>query len=530
MSDKKKCQYFEKCYRKDKNHLAEYLHPRDLKAAAADKTDVKPAMRKEKTVELKDEEVPVKTSLRKRKTHEMSVYDDDTPAEPPAKRVKREKSKTSADKEPAKEDTAKSPTPASEPSPSTSKSPSPGAGKRMRCKYWDKCYRKDKGHKALYVHPGDPDEKQAEKFKEGVAGRTRTAARPKPLHHMDSIDSVLSGGMTLKRTGSVYACTCEEYKGSENFGKAENMKTCSHLVKYLGEDFERVRCELPEKGKKAHIPQHVKISVLLAHKYKDGETNPTNWWMSEKLDGVRAYWNGRCFYSRLGNAFYAPSWFTKDLPKDMHLDGELFGGRKKFQSTVSIVKTPEHPKWNTIKYCVFDAPHLEKEPFEKRMKAIQDQFEKVKPAYAKFVDHEKCRGTDHVDKELARIIALGGEGLMIRKPGSKYERTRSTTLLKIKKFHDAEAIVIGYEPSKSNPGLTGALWVKMACGKKFKVGSGLSNKDRRSPPKKGTIITYKFQELTNSGSPRFPSYVGIRIDMTEPKDAEGVVMVGNDDE
>ncbi|WAR12909.1 DNLI-like protein [Mya arenaria] len=450
MSDKKKCQYFEKCYRKDKNHLAEYLHPRDLKAAAADKTDVKPAMRKEKTVELKDEEVPVKTSLRKRKTHEMSVYDDDTPAEPPAKRVKREKSKTSADKEPAKEDTAKSPTPASEPSPSTSKSPSPGAGKRMRCKYWDKCYRKDKGHKALYVHPGDPDEKQAEKFKEGVAGRTRTAARPKPLHHMDSIDSVLSGGMTLKRTGSVYACTCEEYKGSENFGKAENMKTCSHLVKYLGEDFERVRCELPEKGKKAHIPQHVKISVLLAHKYKDGETNPTNWWMSEKLDGV------------------------------------------------------------------FDAPHLEKEPFEKRMKAIQDQFEKVK-------------GTDHVDKELARIIALGGEGLMIRKPGSKYERTRSTTLLKIKKFHDAEAIVIGYEPSKSNPGLTGALWVKMACGKKFKVGSGLSNKDRRSPPKKGTIITYKFQELTNSGSPRFPSYVGIRIDMTEPKDAEGVVMLAGTD-
>lgn len=58
----------------------------------------------------------------------------------------------------------------------------------------------------------------------------------------------------------------------------------------------------------------------------------------------------------------------------------------------------------------------------------------------------------------------------------------------------------------------------------------LTNKDRRNPPKKGTIITYKFQEYSNSGTPRFPTYVGIRIDMTEPKDAEGVVTEAKDDE
>lgn len=44
--------------------------------------------------------------------------------------------------------------------PTVAKSPAPGA-KRTKCKYWNKCYRKDKGHKALYIHPGDPDEKQA---------------------------------------------------------------------------------------------------------------------------------------------------------------------------------------------------------------------------------------------------------------------------------------------------------------------------------------------------------------------------------
>ena len=83
-----------------------------------------------------------------------------------------------------------------------------------------------------------------------------------------------------------------------------------------------------------------------------------------------------------------------------------------------------------------------------------------------------------------------------------------------------QALVIGHEPSKSNPGTTGALWCRMECGIEFKVGSGLSNKERRSPPKKGSIITYKFQEYTNSGKPRFPSYIGIRIDADGPKDVK----------
>ncbi|KAL4235331.1 hypothetical protein ACF0H5_006966 [Mactra antiquata] len=514
---KEKCKYWDKCFRKEKKHLQMYLHPADEKKSKTD--DVKPELRKQDTLEVKDEEpTEIKPKVKRRKTHEISVYDDDDNDTEAAVATTSKPAKTKEEKM----DTDESP------STSAAASSSSTTVKRTKCKYWNKCYRKDKGHKKLYIHPGDPDEKQAA-TKEGTAGRTRASARPKPLNRLDSLVSVDVGGFKLKRTGSVYECTCSSFTGIKNIGKPDNQKTCTHLMNYLGEDYERVRCDLPEKGKKERIPQHIKVSVLLAHKYQDGETNPTGWWMSEKLDGVRAYWNGRCFYSRLGNAFYAPSWFTKDLPKDMHLDGELFGGRKKFQSTVSIVKTPEHQHWNKVMYCVFDAPHLEKQPFETRMKAIKDYFDKAKPGYAKFVDHEKCTGSGHVDKELKRIIALGGEGLMIREPGSKYERKRSKTLLKIKKFHDAEAIVIGYEPSKSNPGLTGALWVKMANGKKFKVGSGLSNKDRRSPPKKGTIITYKFQEYTNSGTPRFPTYVGIRIDMTEPKDAEGVVTEATDD-
>ena len=62
----------------------------------------------------------------------------------------------------------------------------------------------------------------------------------------------------------------------------------------------------------------------------------TGWWMSEKLDGVRAYWDGKQFLSRLGNRFHAPPWFVEGF-RPTPLDGELWGGRKLFQRTVSIV-------------------------------------------------------------------------------------------------------------------------------------------------------------------------------------------------
>lgn len=64
-----------------------------------------------------------------------------------------------------------------------------------------------------------------------------------------------------------------------------------------------------------------------------------------------------------------------------------------------------------------------------------------RPQYAVNVEQEKCKGKEQVEEELKRVIKLGGEGLMIREPGSKYERRRSHTLLKIKKFYDAEVRV-----------------------------------------------------------------------------------------
>ncbi|KAH6891588.1 hypothetical protein BKA70DRAFT_1119873 [Coprinopsis sp. MPI-PUGE-AT-0042] len=265
--------------------------------------------------------------------------------------------------------------------------------------------------------------------------------------------------------------------------------------------------------------------LLLANKW-DLETgvDPTGWWISEKLDGVRTYYDGKKFWSRLGNAFTPPQWFIDTLPTDVTLDGELFGGRQKFQDTVSIVKTINSPHWKGITFEVFDIPSKASLAFEKRLEILEEFFGESgshKSDHVHIVEHEEARDKDHVLERLKEVEELGGEGLMLRKPGSTYEGTRSSTLLKVKTFYDAEALVTGYVPGKGrNVGVTGALKCKMASGKTFNVGTGLNDKQRKNPPKVGTIIVYRFQELTRDKVPRFPSYVGEAADKTEPKDAD----------
>ena len=239
--------------------------------------------------------------------------------------------------------------------------------------------------------------------------------------------------------------------------------------------------------------------------------------MSEKLDGVRAYWNGKdALVSRGGNEFVAPPWFTSALPQGIPLDGELYCGRGQFQETISIVRSfvPDEERWKTIRYCVFDAPH-ETYEFEQRLTLIHRHKNNI----VEPVKHVVCTGQNHLNEELTRVIALKGEGLMLRQPKSKYEPKRSNTLLKVKKAHDAEAKVIGYTAGKGkNAGKVGALKVQMANGTEFKLGSGLSDKDRDHPPAVGSIVTYTFNELTKGGVPRFPRFLRERKDMKKPRD------------
>jgi DNA ligase-1 len=266
-----------------------------------------------------------------------------------------------------------------------------------------------------------------------------------------------------------------------------------------------------EKDPAAATPENQTPPLLLANVWNPS-IDPTGWWMSEKYDGLRAYWDGQRLWSRKGNLIHAPDYFLAELPRDIALDGELWIGHGKFEETMSIVRseTPDD-RWSRVRYMVFDAPQA-KGTFEQRMKFLRATVSEGN-RFVRIVAQERCLGVTQLLAERDRVVREGGEGLMLRQPESAYEAGRSPTLLKVKPYNDAEATVVAHEPGKGKfAGKLGALRVRTDDGREFSIGSGLSVADRESPPPVGTVITYRFRGLTAKGLPRFPSYLRVRRD------------------
>lgn len=275
----------------------------------------------------------------------------------------------------------------------------------------------------------------------------------------------------------------------------------------------------------ADLERVFKKGVLLAETYEKVQPPPdiTNWWVSEKLDGVRAYWNGRDFFSRNGLLFEAPAWFKVGLPEDTHLDGELWCGREAFERCVGIIKYQKGStasEWKNLVFLCFDAPVVggrEDLPYEERVAAIEAVTQGCE--YARGVNVRRCGGRAHLDELLQSVLAHGGEGLMLREPESQYVRVRSKSLLKVKTFQDAEAKVVGYSKGDRRlSGMLGALQCEMPLsGVRFEVGTGFTDAMRNWLGAKrrwplGSVISYKYQNLTKKGVPRFPVYLRERAD------------------
>ncbi|SCV70186.1 BQ2448_1580 [Microbotryum intermedium] len=268
--------------------------------------------------------------------------------------------------------------------------------------------------------------------------------------------------------------------------------------------------------------------LLLAHKFDGDKIDPKGYWMSEKLDGVRAYWDGHgAMWSRNGKQFIGVTRsFLDKLPREVSLDGEFWLGRDRFDEISGLVRRiePDEEVWKAIKFMIFDIPSLSHLKFKDRHRALASFASPEGPIAV--VAQKECMSINHLYDELERVQAGAGEGLMLRAPGSKYEGRRHKSLLKVKSFYDAEARVIGHEFGTGKYiGVTGSLICEMESGRRFSVGSGLSDAQRSDPPPIGSIITYRFQNLTTSFIPRFPTYQGIRADMDEPKDAFDPEMV-----
>ena len=274
-------------------------------------------------------------------------------------------------------------------------------------------------------------------------------------------------------------------------------------------------CSLAAKEKElsaaAQTTEKQAPNLLLANVWNPS-IDPTGWWMSEKYDGLRAYWDGQKLWSRKGNLIHAPDYFLVELPRDIALDGELWIGYGKFEETASIVRseTPDD-RWKRVHFMVFDAPQA-KGTFEQRMQFLRETVLEGN-RFVRIVAQERCQGVAQLLAERDRVVRQGGEGLMLRQPESAYEPGRSPTLLKVKPYDDAEATVIAHEPGKGKfAGKLGALRVRTDDGREFSIGSGFTDAERESPPPVGTVITYRFQGLTAKGLPRFASYLRVRLD------------------
>lgn len=250
--------------------------------------------------------------------------------------------------------------------------------------------------------------------------------------------------------------------------------------------------------------------LLLADTYRQ-QVDVADYLVSEKLDGVRAYWDGKQLISRGGNVVKAPAWFVAALPA-RRLDGELWLGRGRFEEMSGIARreVADDADWKQVRYMLFELPETDGS-FAQRADRLTEIAAQANVPWLQAV--EQFRVADHraLMKRLAEVVKAGGEGLMMHRADARYETGRRDSLLKVKTWQDAEATVVAHLPGKGRfAGMLGALRVRADDGREFSIGTGFNEAQRRNPPPVGKIVTYRYRELTARGMPRFASFWRIR--------------------
>ena len=250
---------------------------------------------------------------------------------------------------------------------------------------------------------------------------------------------------------------------------------------------------------------------MLLASVERGQSAVSQYLVSEKLDGVRAFWDGQSLRTRQGNVINAPAWFTQGFPAQP-LDGELWVGRGQFERVSATVRrrVPDDAEWREVRYQVFELPDAAG-TFRERVQALQSLVAAAAVPWLQAVDQFEVSSRAALDRKLDEITRAGGEGLMLHRADAPYLTGRSDVLLKMKRWNDAEATVVGHRPGKGKfAGMLGALQMRTADGTEFLLGTGLDEALRRNPPPVGTLVTYRYRELTEQGRPRFASFYRIQ--------------------
>ena len=236
--------------------------------------------------------------------------------------------------------------------------------------------------------------------------------------------------------------------------------------------------------------------------------------VSEKYDGVRGYWDGQRLITRAGNLIAVPAWFTAGLPTTP-LDGELWAGRGRFSQAVAAVRSSNasDAQWRALQYQVFDMP-AHAGDFEARYAALRSNLPDPSRPWVQVVTQQRVLGDANLQQLLRDVVAGGGEGLVLHRAAALHAAGRSDDVRKLKPFDDAEARVVALEPGRGKyAGMTGALWVEWPASEgaslRFKLGTGLSDTQRRSPPAVGSWVTFRYRGTTDKGVPRFASLLRV---------------------
>ncbi|GIU53087.1 DNA ligase [Shewanella sp. KT0246] len=252
------------------------------------------------------------------------------------------------------------------------------------------------------------------------------------------------------------------------------------------------------------------VPIQLASRFHKS-INVNDYYVSEKLDGVRGYWNGEKMLSRSGRVIVIPEWFTADFPKEK-IDGELWIKRNDFEvvSALSRSHKAESPLWQQVTFMIFDLPE-HGGAFSERVAKMKHIA--VNSRYIQQIPQQEFTTQVQLYNELDRVIENQGEGLMLHKKTALYTIGRSPNIVKLKPKYDAEAVVVAHNEGKGKySGLLGSITVEMPDGKRFNIGSGFSDQERADPPAVGAVVTYQYLGFTKNGIPRFAHFLRLRLE------------------
>lgn len=251
-------------------------------------------------------------------------------------------------------------------------------------------------------------------------------------------------------------------------------------------------------------------ALMHARLWQAGD-DPKDYWVSEKLDGVRAFWDGHALRFRSGLPIAAPAWFTAALPKTA-LDGELWLGRGRFDELSGIVRRqlPVDADWRSVRYMIFDLPGAAG-VYSERSQQLSALVADARQPWLQMVAQQRVPSPAALQNLLQQTASEGGEGLVLHHANALWTPGRSDALRKLKLQPDEEARVVAHLPGKGrHAGRLGALLMEMPNGQRFALGAGLTDAQRADPAPVGSLVTYRYRDHTPRGLPKFASFLRVR--------------------